>query len=196
LLDPITRRVLRDGGTTTTHTAPSLLHQLRAAGGTSGEGGGGGRGSRNPIPIDPVAVDLLIAINMGAIDLHDRALEHSKPTIENRVRAVVELAEHWDDPAAIEWATGWLRHWRKSIEDTLDPPRRYHLDAPCPACGSRMAARVDNDEIVQVPALLLDSRLGATCQVEACGAHWTPDQFEHLARVIREQAGASLAETG
>lgn len=184
LLDPITRKVLRDGGTTTSHTAPSRLDQLRAATGSSSGSGGGGRGSVNPIPIDPGAADLLGEISTGAVDMHDRALEQSRPTIEDHIRSTVALVERWDEPSMIEWATGWLRFWQRSIDNQFDPQPHYHLDAPCPLCGVRMASRFDAaiGETVQVPALLVNSHAGADCR--ACGAHWSPNQFEDLGQLI------------
>jgi hypothetical protein len=188
LLEPITRKVLRDGGTTTSHTAPSRLNQLRAAIGTSGESGGGGRGSGIPIPIDPSATDLLSEITTGAVDMHDRALEQSRPTIEDHIRSTVALVERWDEPSMIAWATGWLRFWQRAIDNQFNPQPRYHLDTPCPACGARMAFRFDTTigENVQVPALIVDSRTGADCR--ACGAHWSPEQFEELGQFIRGAA--------
>lgn len=183
LLDPVVRKVLRDGGHTTEHTAPSLLDQLADASGTSDESGGGGRGSRNPAPIDPGAVDLLVEITTGAVDLHDRALGYSEPTIADHIRAVVALAQHWTDPAAVDWATGWLHHWQRAITNQLDPRRRWHLAEACPACHVHMASTVDSGDTVLVPALVVDTTTGADCR--ACGAHWAPEQLEQLAADIR-----------
>lgn len=182
LTQPVRRKVLRDGGQTTTHTAPSLLDQLRAATGTSGEAGGGGRGSRNPIPIDPDAVELLGRIRTEVVDLYDRALEHSRWGIEDHLRTVITMIDRWDTVADIDWATGWLRYWRHVIAEQLDPGQRHFLDAACPECGARMTTKTVDGELVQVHALLVDSRNGADCQ--ACRAHWPPERLDFLARLI------------
>lgn len=191
LVDPVQRKVLRDGGHTTTHTAPSLLNQLRTAGGTSGETGGGGRGSTNPIPVDPGALDLLGEITAGAVDVHDRALEHTQPTIEDHLRTAAALAARWTNPEDIDWLSWWLKHWSHAITNQLDPKRRWHLAEACPACHASMAKRDDNGETVLVPALLVDNATGADCQ--ACGAHWAPEQLEQLAADIRAARSAEVA---
>jgi hypothetical protein len=186
LIDPVERKVLRDSGIATSHRAPSLLDQLRAAASTSGESGRGGRGGRSTIPVDPAAVDLMGEIATGVEDMHARALEHSRPTVEDLLRGAVAMVERWDDPVAIDWAVGWLGHWRRAVLAQLDPPRRYHLAAPCPACHVTMVTRHNGTEDVQTPTLLIDTTTGAECQ--SCGAHWTRDQFEHLNLVIRSVA--------
>lgn len=182
LVDPVQRKVLRDGGIATTHTAPSLLNQLRNASGTGGERGHSAGGG-NRLPIDPAAVDLLAEISIGAVDVHDRALEHSQPTVEDHLRAAAALAARWTNPEDIDWLAWWLKHWSHAITNQLDPRRRWHLAEACPACHVHMATRHEDGEAVLVPALLVDNTTGADCQ--ACGAHWAPEQLEQLAADIR-----------
>jgi hypothetical protein len=190
LLDPVQRKILRDGGHTSTHTAPSLLDQLRDASGHSGETGhSAGGGTR--IPIDAGALDLLAEITTGAVDAHDRALEHSQPSIEDHLRAAIALAEQWHEPGDIDWLTGWLQHWRRAIADQFDPRPRWHLAEACPACHATVAYREHSGEEVRVPALLVDNTTGADCQ--ACGAHWAPEQLEQLAADIRAARHAGAA---
>lgn len=190
LLDPVVRKVLRDGGHTTEHTAPSLLEQLADAGGHSGETGHSSRsGSR--LPIDAGAVDLLVEITTGASDLHDKALDHSQLSPVEHIRAVIALAEQWDDVNAVDWATGWLQHWQRAITNQLDPKRRWHLAEACPVCHVHMASTVDSGDTVLVPALVVDTTTGADCR--ACGAHWASEQLEQLAADIRAARTADVA---
>ena len=185
LTQPRKRKVLRAGGGTTSHMAPSLLDELRRAIGTSGESGGGGRGSRTPIPVDPPALDLLRKISVDVDHLHQAALTASGLALEEHLRQIGHLATGWASVDTIDWATGWLRHWVGQITGLLDPEQRRSIDAPCPLCGARMASRHDAGETVQVPALLVDARHGADCQ--ACHAHWPPEMLRQLASLIEQQ---------
>lgn len=175
--------VQHDDGTTTDHPVPSLLDQLRDSTGHGGETGHARRSGQR-LPINAAAVELLRDITAGATDLHDRALDHRPPTIEDRVRMTLQLVDHWDDPDAIDWATGWLHHWRHAIAELLDPPRRLELVAACPACAVTTVWRdnPDTGERTRVPALTVDPENGAACL--ACGQLWPLNQLQHLARVL------------
>jgi hypothetical protein len=186
LLDPIQRKVLRDGGVATAHTAPSRLVQLRRASSHSGQSGRASSGSGTRMPIDAGAVDLLGQIAAAAAQLHREVLAYRAPTVEMCIQLIVALVERWDDVAAIDTVAEWMRSWRDGIDEQLDPRHVYHLKGPCPACGVRMASRADGERTVQVHALLVDSREGCMCQ--ACGAHWRVDQLDHLNLVLEQQS--------
>jgi hypothetical protein len=182
LCDPREGVMLRDDLTTTEHTAPSLLDQIAALGHGGRSEKSGGSGSR--LPLDPAKLDAWLEIKASAMDLHDRAVMHSELTPEQCVRHVAELAQRWSDPQAVLWARDRVRQWSRMILTVLDPPKRVHIAAACPQCDVRMVWRDDPSlgEEVQAPALSLDSETGCTCL--ACGAHWPPEQFEHLALVL------------
>lgn len=182
LCDPLERTVLRDDLTTTEHIAPSLLSQIAQL----GHGGetGKGKGAPNRLPLDPSQLDAWIEIRTSSQDLHDRAVMHSQLTPEQHIRRIAELAQSWSDPQAVLWVRDHLLIWRRMILSVLEPRRHAHLAAACPACEVRMVWRQDDHggERVQVPALSVDGQTGCTCL--ACGAHWAPQQLEHLAMVL------------
>jgi hypothetical protein len=76
-----------------------------------------------------------------------------------------------------------LRSVDCSIRTLLDPPRRLHLAASCPACRVRTTFLPDETgELVQSAALIVDGTDGCTCL--ACGEVWPPDRLELLAAVL------------
>lgn len=183
LLDPQRHMVLRENGTTTIHTAPSLLLQLERATANGGEirRSGGRRGTPLPIAVD--ATDALIKITREAGRLHRQVLTRQYGDPAPIIRAAADIASRWDDAPSLQWITDQLQAWAAAIRAVLDPPRRLHLAAPCPACRARMVLRTDDTgEQVQTPALTVDSDRGADCL--ACNAHWPPGHFDHLARDI------------
>lgn len=182
LCDPIRAVMLRDDLTTTEHTAPSLLDQIAALG--HGGDAGKSKGAPNRLPLDPAKLDAWLEIKAAASDLHDRAVMHSQPTPQQYVRHIVELAQGWSDPQAVLWVRDHLLVWQRMILAVLDPPKRAHIAAPCPQCSVRMVWRDDpsSGERVQSPTLSVDGETGCTCL--SCGAHWSPQQLEHLALVL------------
>lgn len=189
LVDPVERKILRETGNATTHTAPSLLDQLRDATSHSGETGAG-RGGGARLPVDAAAVDALLEITSSASDLHDRATMHSTLTIEQHIRRIAELAEQWTDTDAISWVVQHLQLWHTTIDAVLNPTRRTHLVGACPACKARMVFRElpTGTERVQTPALAIGRLSDGTiigCTCGACGAHWHRNQLEHLALVLK-----------
>jgi hypothetical protein len=182
LCDPTETVVLRDDLTTTEHTGASLLDQI--AGVEHGGETGKSRGTPNRLPLDPAKLDVWLEIKGSAEDLHDRALMHSRLTPEQHIRRIADLASGWQDPQVVLWIVDHLIVWRKMILGVLDPARHLSIAAPCPNCEARMVWRMDpsSRERVQVAALSVESDTGCTCL--QCGAHWTPQQYEHLALVI------------
>lgn len=177
LVDPIGRKVLRDDGTATAHVAPSLLDQLQDAVGNSG--GRGGVARRDvPMPISAAARDLLTAVTFGAADMHYKAIRRDCPDLADQVRATAAIAGRWTDWQAIIRVVEQLHAWAHEIRELLDPPRRMHVAAPCPACSERMVWREAAGDVVQVPALQLLDDLECVCL--ACGHRWPPSKLGHL----------------
>lgn len=182
-IDPETGAVLGIDGMTR-HPVPSLLQQLRRAV-ESSTSRGGGPSKFAPIPISADAHDLLTAITSGATEMVK--LWQARPdsaTIEDRLRAVVSAAGQSTDLEAVLGIRHALAKWVRAIQTLLDPPKRFYLAAPCPQCDTSMVRRHDQatGEDVQLPALQVDGKEGCHCL--ACGAHWPPVLFEHLAGVL------------
>lgn len=73
--------------------------------------------------------------------------------------------------------------WCDSILNLLDPESQKFISAPCPSCGKELVYRRDSaGDQVRQPALKLVVSQGCTCQ--ACGAHWPPEKFLFLGRLL------------
>lgn len=182
-IDPGSGAVIGIAGTTR-HPVPSLLQQLRRAV-ASTQSSGGGPGKAAPIPISADAYDLLTDITARVallVELWQAPRDHS--TVEDRLRAVVNIAGMSTDLEAVYGLRLALAKWVARIRDLFDPPKRLYLAAPCPRCEVSMVWRRDDrlGEDVQQPALQVDGTTGCTCL--SCGAHWDPTLFEHLASVL------------
>ncbi|EMD22905.1 DUF7340 domain-containing protein [Amycolatopsis azurea] len=182
LTDPITLKVIRDDLTTTTHTKPGLLEQLRQAhahGGETGKASGSSPGA----PIRVAAADLQRNLDREAATLHFNTLVQDADVV-SRIRAAAGIAGRWADVHRVANAVLELRYMVERIEELLDPPRRLHIAAACPACGQGMVWRLDpsTGELVQAPALALDARTGCTCL--GCGQVWGPENLEFLQGVL------------
>ena len=182
-IDPDTG-VMRGYKGVTRHLGDSLLKQLRTAVGSS-TSRGGAAGKAAPIPISTDAHDLLVTIRKGVTRLEELVgLPLGTGSLEERLRAIVAEAGQWTDLNPVQGVQLALAGWVRGITVLLDPPRRWHLAAPCPDCGRSVVWRLDEsiDEMVTQPALQVDGKTG--CQCLACGAHWPPSHFELLASVL------------
>lgn len=76
-----------------------------------------------------------------------------------------------------------VEHWCESVIGLLEPESRKFISAACPSCGRAKVWRKDGaGEVVQQPALKLVINQGCTCQ--HCGAHWAPDRYLFLTRLL------------
>jgi hypothetical protein len=189
LVDPTRFDDERDDGTVVVVEGDSLLIQLADAAGSSSMSGGGPAKSQ-PILINPDAVQLFAEIEAATAEWCD------EPTVEQRIRVGANLAGQWTAAADILWVTTRLRRWVQQIRELFNPPKRWHLAAPCPACGKRMAWRKDDTtgETVQSPALDLqqvgegaERRWECTCLNPACRHRWPSGTLEHLALVLDQE---------
>lgn len=79
--------------------------------------------------------------------------------------------------------TNQIQRWCDTITDLLDPQSIKTIAAACPSCGRRTITRKDSaGETVRTPALTVIAAQGCTCQ--ACKAHWTPDRYLFLCRLL------------
>lgn len=182
LTEPSTHPVVRDDTSIATGELPSLLDQLRESLGGHGESNGRGRGGHRT-PADVTAIDIEEDIEGEAGELQAR-LETYVP-LEARLRHLSDVGQYLDADA-LRYALGRVRSWAGRIRSHLDPPRRLHLAARCPACDKRsVMVRTDTGDPEQHAALQVDGERGCVCL--ACGEHWPPEQLEHLALVLKQQ---------
>lgn len=178
LCAPLVTTFPRDDGTVTVHSALSLLNQLRAEVANSSDRGGTGRNPRS-LPLSDGAFDLLTDIGSWA------RYYCSRGSIEARIRHGVDLAASTvsDNQVAREM-TRYLRQWEAAIHELINPPRRWHVAAPCPECRASTVLRYDTGRAqwVQHPALSVDPDEGCVCL--ACGTVWPPSHLELLAAVL------------
>jgi len=73
--------------------------------------------------------------------------------------------------------------WCETILHLLDPESVKHISAACPSCGRGFVYRKDSaGDTVRQPALKVVTETGCTCQ--ACQAHWAPDRYMFLCRLL------------
>jgi hypothetical protein len=115
----------------------------------------------------------------------DRTVGGWSPGGKSTVDRLHELAAHsWrpQDCGLIDDYCAWLQHWSLTGVELLGPTPRVFLRVPCPTCGAEFAYRwSDSGDRVRVRALRV-SETG--CQCAACGAFWSSEMFEWLARLM------------
>ncbi len=159
---------------------PSRYLQLWGA--TTGEqsnaGGGGGSKSRPPFWLD--AFDLLHEID-ETLACWQPAYTGVPPTV-GRLNCLQTRGWRPQDTRQLNQITSAVLAWTASIDQLLDPPPKWTLPSPCPACNTATVYRKDSSgELVRQPALQLGPN---GCYCTKCRAHWSPEQFVFLARVL------------
>lgn len=148
------------------------------AGRTGASTNGGRSGSGSPLWTD--ALDLLDEIDTAAA-IWQPAYRGVPPTVA-RLRLQAEQSWRPQDVRELEQKTVALKGWRLDIETLFNPPRRYTLAAPCPACGTKTVHRPDNTgEIVRQPALQIDAN---GCHCLHCHYTWEPYRYRILAAAL------------
>ncbi|GAA4756177.1 DUF7340 domain-containing protein [Gordonia alkaliphila] len=162
----------RDDGTPDIVFGDPLLDQLAdRVTGTQGAGGTRGHaGSKAPIVID--AVDLLATIR--------RTITSWIPS--GNLHVLAEQPWRPQDVPLLTERTRLIHTWTNKARSLLDPPRRWTIPAPCPACGTATVYRQDGaGDTVRQPAL----QIGPDgCQCQHCLHTWAPEYFAHLARTL------------
>lgn len=99
-----------------------------------------------------------------------------------RLRAISDRSWRPQDVHSIQQIVAALESWCENITALLSDIPRWHLPAPCPACGRKTIYRHDNTgELVRQPALQITPQ-GCVCA--GCHTTWAPQYFTHLARVL------------
>ena len=174
MIDPQTSIISRKK-----HHAPSIYMQLWDA--IAGQQGSGGGVARSMPPFWCDAVDLLNEIDT-AIEAWQPQAAGVPPTV-GRLRVIQARTWRPQDVRQIQQITKILHTWTIQIIGLLNPEGVKYISAPCPACGATTVYRKDSaGENVKAPALQIITDRGCTCH--ACHAHWGPELYLHLCRVL------------
>lgn len=131
--------------------------------------------SRPTVWVD--AVDLKNNIDTRAKQMHP----HGGTTPE-RLRALASRKWRPQDTRRIRDHTAEIQSWRFSIRSLIEPEHVKQISAPCPSCNQQWIHRQLAGERIRRPALQLIISQGCTCG--ACGAHWPPDKYLFLCRLL------------
>lgn len=177
-------------------SGPSPYRQLQSV--IAGmQGTGNGHASRSMPPIWVDAIDILNGIDRdawqaGLPELPQPQPEYT-PGAPHRIRELAKRAWRPQDTKRIENLTKALTGWAHKIDVKLNPPRRLHIAAACPACGATTAKHVDSaGEEVNGPALTVIAEHGCTCL--ECGSFWDPYHYQWLAKVLACPLPAGVLE--
>jgi hypothetical protein len=169
-------------------TAPSLYGQLSDAAPRSQGQSKVPAKSLPPIWID--AVQLLTLIDKQVRQWCRRPADVSTPA---RLRALSDRPWRPQDTTLVSEIANVVMGWAVRIEDLLDPEAVKHISAACPSCGARTVHRRDSGgDLVRVPALQLVTSQGCTCG--RCDAHWAPDRYLFLCRLLGFELPAGVLE--
>ena len=159
-----------------THYAPSLYDCLVSdLPGTQGD-------NKSPAKsMPPVWIDALQL--RGDIDTQTQKWV---PRLKDTPNRLGFLKHHSWRPQDTDNVTSIARQvdvWCEKILNLLAPESRKEITAPCPSCGRRTVYRKDpGGENVRMAALVLVVDKGCTCL--ACEAHWSPEYYLHLSRLL------------
>jgi len=126
---------------------------------------------------------------------HCKYCEHCSQALPVIGRLERLRAKRWrpqDTHQILDYAAQ-LENWAIEIDTLLTPQNIKHVAAACPSCNHKTALRRDNaGELVRVPALQIIAETGCTCVV--CKAHWAPEYYLHLSRVLGFEMPAGVLE--
>lgn len=169
---------------------PSRYLQLRDS--ITGEqiNSGGGRGSKSRPPCWLDALDKLNEIDT-TLEIWQPTYIGVPPTV-GRLRWLLRKRWRPMDVKQIEQMTEVIDGWAAQIDALLNPPRKWTLPSPCPACGATIVQRRDSaGETVRQPAL----QVGVDgCHCVKCRTVWGPHLFTHLARVLGYEMPSGVLE--
>lgn len=169
--------------------APSLYDSLISdVSGTQGD-------TRTPAKsIPPVWID---AVQLRQdIDAQAHRWVTMPGTTQWRLRVIAVKSWRPQDTTVIEDMARVIDGWCEQITRlVIDPQSHKELTVACPSCGKRtVRCRDGAGEMVRRAALVLIANEGCTCQ--ACDAHWAPEYYQHLARLLEINPPEGVVEEG
>mgnify|MGYP007086242251 FL=1 len=158
--------------------APSLYDALRQdLAGTQGDHKSHAK-SQPPIWID--ACQLL-----SEIDGQTRKWSPGHAGMGTCGRLAVIAGKSWrpQDTDHVNLITSTVLRWCDAITGMLEPQSVKTISAPCPSCGRNSVFGKDSaGDVVRRPALRIVGTQGCTCA--ACDAHWSPDRYLFLCKLL------------
>ena len=131
-----------------------------------------------------------LPINVGALDLRNvvdstvSGWTDAEGSTDSRLRTVAAFG--WAPPQVglVDKIATTVDAWVARAEQVLGLADRIKtISAPCPSCAATQVYRRDSGgDNVRQPALQIVAGTGCTCL--ACGAHWQPDRYLFLCRLL------------
>jgi hypothetical protein len=109
-----------------------------------------------------------------------------------RLRGLASSRWRPQDAAQVRRYAAETLAWVSAIWNLIDPPSVKDVGAACPSCGRRWFYRNRDGEEIRQPALQLVTATGCSCQ--ACGAHWPPDRYLWLCKLLGFDVPAGVLE--
>jgi hypothetical protein len=126
----------------------------------------------------------------------DHQIRRWSPKPGSTTQRMQSLADHTWRPQDTDTVSGMSRTidtWCDQITSLIDPTSIKHIAAPCPKCEKETVWRRDSaGDTVRQPALKLVTETGCTCQ--ACGAHWEPQKYLFLCRLLGFELPEGVSE--
>ncbi|HPX38599.1 MAG TPA: hypothetical protein PLH92_17200 [Mycobacterium sp.] len=158
--------------------APSLYEQL-VCDVTAKAGERAGTFHRASTP--PVYIDALML--RSDIDATVKAFDPAGTSTPDRLHRIASGRWRPQDAERLELLAADLERWTVAIKSLLEPEHVKSVSAPCPACGATTAYRQNKiGERVRQAALQIVASTGCRCLV--CNAHWPPEQYLLLCKVL------------
>ena len=117
------------------------------------------------------------------IDLQTRSWCRKPGNTPKRLQILAFHTWRPQDTKHVESMARAVEGWCEHVKSLLNPESRKEITAPCPSCGKRTVyKREAGGEVVRIAALALVIDKGCTCL--ACDAHWSPEYYLHLSRLL------------
>lgn len=143
--------------------------------------------------LPPLWIDALLL--QTEIDQQVRQWVPKSPRTDTPQRLTILTEKTWrpQDTNTVTDMARKITLWCDNITHLFDPQPRWSISAACPSCGKSTVYRRDTaGEMVRQPALMVVASVGCTCQ--HCDAHWTPDRYLFLCRLLGLELPAGVLE--
>ena len=140
--------------------------------------------------LPPVWIDAIDTLN--TIDSQVRLWVKDPGTTPMKLSVLGLLAWRPQDTDKVTAMASTIESWCVQIVSLLDPEARKSVDIACPSCGKRWVYGKDSGgEVVRRAALSITA---AGCGCGHCKAHWPPDRYLFLARLLGLEAPEGVCD--